>query len=470
MITLHLLDVVLVVLYLVLIVVVGFRAARQTPHNEHTYLLAGRSLTLPVFVMTLVSTWYGGILGIGEFTYVYGIANWFTQGLPYYVFAALFALLLAKRIRSTNLYTIPDKLHAAYGRKTALLGAVLTFLLTMPAAYVLMLSMFLQVILGWNLLTGMIVTAVVVYSYLYAGGLRSDVATDVVEFVLMFVGFVVIVAYAFAQYGGIGYLVGKLPPTHLVWHGGLGVQQIVVWFFIALWTLVDPGFHQRCYAAKDATTAQRGVLVSIFFWFVFDMLTLTTGLYARAALPQLENPPMSYPLFAEMLLPPVAKGLFYIGMLATVMSTLNTLALVSAQSLGRDFFLRMRASDASMITTSASAVRYTRAGLVVTFLLSVLLALAFPSVITIWYTVGTICIPGLLIPLGASYFPHFAMSGGYAFYSMLSGWATSAAWFAGGQITGMSVFGIEPMFPGLVVSLLVWAGGKIARRDVPLRQ
>lgn len=461
MITLHPFDVALIVVFFVVIVVVGFRAAHRIPRNDENFLLAGRSLTLPIFVMTLVSTWYGGILGIGEFTYLYGIASWFTQGLPYYVFAALFALLLAKRVRSTNFYSIPDKLHAAYGKKTAILGAMLTFLLTLPAAYVLMLSMFLQSIFGWSLLTGMTVTAVVVYSYLYAGGLRSDVATDAVEFVLMFTGFVIIVLFAFSQYGGFNYLAENLPSTHLQWHGGLNAQYIVAWFFIALWTLVDPGFHQRCYAAKDAATAQKGILVSILFWFVFDLLTLTTGLYARAALPHLGNPPMSYPLLAETLLPPIAKGFFYISLLATIMSTLNTLALVSAQAIGRDLFLRRRTGNGHELTTSSIAVRYTRVGLVVTFLLSLVLALTVPSVIKIWYSIGTVCIPGLLIPLVASYFPRLAISPAYAFWSMLGGWGTSSGWFVAGQMSGTYPLGAEPMFPGLVVALWVWACGKI---------
>jgi SSS family solute:Na+ symporter len=101
-------------------------------------------LTLPIFIMTLVSSWYGGILGVGEFSYRYGISNWFVQGLPYYIFAALFAVLLAKKIRGTNLISIPDKLEAAYGKQTAILGSVLTFILMTPAPYILMLGVFLQ--------------------------------------------------------------------------------------------------------------------------------------------------------------------------------------------------------------------------------------------------------------------------------------------------------------------------------------
>ena len=101
--------------------------------------------------MTLVATWYGGILGVGEFSYRYGISNWVTQGLPYYLFAGLFAWFLAPRIRATNLLTIPDKLEASYDRKTAVLGSALTLILVTPAPYLLMLGVLLEMLFGWGL-------------------------------------------------------------------------------------------------------------------------------------------------------------------------------------------------------------------------------------------------------------------------------------------------------------------------------
>jgi len=91
------------------------------------FLLAGRTLTLPVFVATLVSTWYGGILGVGEYSYRFGISNWVVFGVPYYIFALVFALFLAKKVRATNLFTIPDRLEQAYDKRTAIAGAILTF-------------------------------------------------------------------------------------------------------------------------------------------------------------------------------------------------------------------------------------------------------------------------------------------------------------------------------------------------------
>ncbi len=468
MVHLSIFDFIIIFGYFGIVLFVGLRASRKAQSTEDDFLLAGRTLTLPIFVMTLVSTWYGGILGVGEFSYRYGISNWFTQGLPYYLFAAVFAFFLAKKVRETNLFTIPDKLEAAFDKKTALLGSVLTFILMLPAPYILMLSVFLQLLFGWSLLTSLIITAVIAISYLYVGGFSSDVDTDVVEFVFMFLGFAVILPYCIHQYGGIDFLKSHLPPLHLTWHGGNSWQYIMVWFFIALWTLVDPAFHQRCYAAKSGAVAQKGIIVSILFWFVFDFMTAFAGLYSRAALPHLADPMMAYPMLAEAVLPPIAKGFFYVGMLATIMSTLNTLAFVSAQTLGRDIVGRLKGATSTQteITshipdlTTASSVKLTKIGLIVSFIISVLFGLYMPSVIKMWYTIGTVVIPGLLVPLMSAYFDRLKIPANYAFSSMLLGWLTSLGWMVAGGSGGQYPLSIEPMYPGLIIAVVLWALGK----------
>ncbi len=499
-------DYAVIALYFGAVLLVGFLTARKSGGITE-YLLAGRSLTTPVFVMTLVSTWYGGILGVGEFSYSYGISNWVIQGVPYYIFAFIFALVLARRIRATNFATIPDKLQDAYGRPTAVLGALLTFILMTPAPYILMIAVMLELVTGWSLLWCIVLGTLATTAYLYAGGFRSDVNTDILEFFLMFVGFAVILPFAWAKFGGWDYISTHVPPLHLTWNGGNPVQFVIVWFFIALWTLVDPSFHQRCYAAKTPEVARRGILISIFFWLLFDAMTATAGLYARAALPDLPQAVMAYPMLAEVTLPPAVKGLFYVGMLATIMSTLNTLAFVSATTLGRDIIWRLRvagpgalvpdtaeggtpgsatagsgsparAVDSALPTGLAEGSplsrnalqetlerRWTQRGLFVAGGLSIVLAWFIPSVIKLWYAIGTVVIPGLLVPLVTSYFPRYTVAPRYAFLSMLLGWLTSLAWLLAGWSQQLSAsasypLGIEPMYPGLLVSLVIWAIGK----------
>jgi SSS family solute:Na+ symporter len=456
---LDLADILLILLYGTGVVVVGFLVARRKGGALDDYLLAGRTLTLPIFVATLVSTWYGGILGVGEFSYRYGISNWLVLGVPYYIFALLFALLIAKRVRATNYVTIPDKLEASYDRRTAIVGALLTFVLTTPAPYVLMLGVLVQLIFGFNLEISVVASTVITLLYLVKGGFRSAVWANVLQFVLMFAGFAMMLPFAISRLGGWNFLKANLPSHHLTWHGGNSPQYVLVWFFIALWTLVDPSFHQRCYAARDGKTAQRGIFISILFWFIFDALTTTAGLYARAALPELERPLFAYPMLAELLLPPLAKGIFYVGMLATIMSTLSSLAFISATTIGKDIVARLQ-------NDSASAQRWTQIGVGITALVSIGLALLIPSVVNLWYTIGTCIIPGLLVPLMAGYFDALRISARGALTAMTAGWGTSTA----SLLWGLSMshgenpsywFGVEPMYPGLAISLIVWAVERI---------
>jgi SSS family solute:Na+ symporter len=389
-------------------------------------------------------------------------------GVPYYCFALLFALFLAKRIRATNHLTIPDKLEASYDRRTALLGGLMTFVLVTPAAYVLMLGILIQLIFGMSLVWSLIVTTTLTVCTLYWGGFRSDVWANAFEFIMMFLGFALILPFAYFKFGGWDYIVANVPPLHTSWHGGNSMQYISVWFFIALWTLVDPAFHQRCYAAKDGPTAQRGVLISILFWFCFDFMTSMAGLYARAALPDLSTPAFAYPLLAEVTLPPIAKGLFTIGMLATIMSTLSSLMFISASTVGKD--IAGRIWSASVPARHGEIVsRWTRIGLVVSALFSIVLAAVVPSVVRIWYTIGTAIVPGLLVPLMASYFQPLRISSRYAFWSMLLGCGASTASLMYGQLnaTGGGAaypLGIEPMYPGLALSILVWGIGRMKFR------
>ncbi len=454
-------DQAVVACYLAITMAVGLSYARR-PKTSESYYLAGRTLTLPAFVATLVATWYGGILGVGEYAYQSGLSTWIVFGVPYYVFAAVFAVWLAPRIRGAELYTIPDKIAASHGRAAGLVAALFCYLMTNPAAYVLMLGILLQLAFGLPPLAAMLVGLVLSTVYVYSGGFQADVRVNILQFGLMFAGFILLLAVCVTQLGGPGWVAAQVPPTHLTWHGGNSPGYIAAWFFIALWTLVDPGFHQRCYAAKDGATARRGVLVSIGCWFVFDFLTCTTGLYARAALPDIE-PAMAYPLLAQQVLPKLLLGFFHVAMLATVMSTLVSYTFLCGVTFSRDIVWRLRGGE-----PDRGVAVWTAVGLVVTSLLALTMAVAVPSVVDIWYDIGTVFVPGLLLPLLLAYFATRRLPRGVVAVAMVAASGTSLGWLVWGHrhaVEGWPSYpwGVQPLYPGLAVSaVLLGAGWRVA--------
>ncbi len=445
-------------LILALWLAAGFALAVRARRREGMtdYVLASRTLTLPAFVATLVPTFYGGVLGIGEFTWLGGLSNWTVMAAPYYVFAALYAFFLAGRVRSEPGLTIPDHLEPAYGRGMALLGAFLVFVLASPADEVLMAGTLLSHLTGLAPSAAALGAAALAVALVWRGGLPSDVAANRLQLVGMYLGFALILPFCALKLGGPAAVVAKLPEGHLSWTGGLGLWKLLGWWLVAVWTIVDPAFHQRCAAAEDPAVARRGILVSIGFWAVFDLMTTAAGLYARVALPAIGNPTLAFPLLADAVLPPVARGVFFAGAASSLFAALQSTTLLSAASLGKDGAARLFGADA------ATAQRWTRLALPITAFLSLLLARLVPSVAGLWYAVGSACIPGLLLPMLGVYFPRLRAPGGWALASSTAGFGLSLVWVALGQRNGSSPLGLEPMFPGLAASGLLWAAGRFS--------
>ena len=455
--TFHLLDWLVVACYACLVILLGFRSTRQKASSAEDYILSGRSLTLPSFVAALVSTWYGGILGVGEFSYLHGLSNWIVFGIPYYLFALLFAVLFARRVRESLLFSIPDMFHSVYGGRASYLAAIFVFFISTPAPYIFMQAILLQVITGWPLLVCIVIGAVVSVAYMLTGGLKSVIRIDLLQFSLMFGGFFLILGVLVHRYGFLPFLSHSLPPQHLTLFGDNSWQYILVWFLIALWTLVAPQFHQFTLSAGSPAIARKGVFVSIGFWFVFDGITTLTGLYSRAILPGLTEPAMSFPLLGQAVLPPLAKGLFFISMFATVVSTADGLTFISAATVGRDLIARAYGK-----LDDASVKRYTRAGIIFTVVGAVGAILLFPSVISLWYVIGTLFIPAILLPLASAYYPGIRISSAHTIRAMIVGFGSSLVSFASGQIRSMDgtphyPLGVEPMIIGLTASVLYYA-------------
>ncbi len=453
-------DLVVIFLFFASVLAFGFYFGRKTGNQADDYLLSGRKVGLFLFILTNVSTWYGGILGVGEFTYRYGIASWFTQGLPYYFFAFLFALFFAKKIRKASLFTIPDKLSAVYGNKVGLFASVLVFILVSPAPYLLMTANLLSLIFGTGLMINLIISILLSVSYLFKGGFKSNIYADAIQFFVMFAGFILILIFAVSNYGGVGYLKSNLPADHLQLTGGASPTFIIVWFLIALWTFADPGFHQRCYSAKTGDVAVKGILISIVFWALFDFLTTSTGLYARAAIPGLSRPVLSFPLLAQKVLGPGLKGIFYAALFATIMSTLNSFFFLSATTVGRDFIFRL-----SKKHEDNKLKKYTVYGLIISGIVSIVIAYIMPSVIEIWYTVGSLCIPAIILPVVGSYYYKLRIDKKIVFIEMLAAVGLSTLWyFIRGRFTGIKIISdLEPMLVGLLFASVIHLYGMMKR-------
>lgn len=447
MVTLAPLDWVVVAVFTALLLGLGF-SAKLRDSSVLQFLAAGRSLTLPFFVTSLVATWYGGILGIGESVSYYGVGTWLLLGVPFYVFGVVYALWLSKRVREADQISIPDRLEAAFGKWSALVGAVLLILMAVPAAHALMLGTLTQALTGQPLVVSVVLGVAVGSLFLFKGGLLADVRVSVLSFTLMYVGFAVALAVGVARFGSPFDLRGLEPHLAQV-DGGAGPVAVATFFILGAWTLVDPGFHQRAASAASPEVGRRGVLVSVVCWMVFDFLSVSVGLLAlRAVDPMPENKVLLFPLFAQAVLPTGVKALFLVGMAGTVTTALVSYALVSGASAGRDVLCR--------VVPGRDELTATRVGVAAALVAAVALALNIQSVVALWYAWSGAIVGALLWPVWVAYRGKPARDVWTA-VSMAAGAATGLAWMFWGRANGNpdlnvklpdSVFGYN-LFGGL---------------------
>lgn len=423
--------------------------------NEEKYILAGRTLTLPLFVATLVSTWYGSILGVGEYVYNSGIVAWISLGLPYYIAAFLYAMLFSKKIRNFNIETLPEQIENKFGFNSSIMTSILVLLMTLPGSYMLMLGFLLQLILGFNFYISLIIGSIISVSFIYKGGFKSDVYLNVFQFILMFVGFIILFIYAYDYFGSPIELYHSLPQKHQSLSGGLPFQVILVWFIIAFQTFIDPSFHQRCSAVKESKIAKNGILISILFWIIFDFMTLSCGLYAFKLL-DLQTIGVSsvnaYPLLAEMLLPNILKGIFFVSLLATVMSTLESYSFLSAVTLGKDIIYRLFKSKP--FVQKYSIEKIIQFSFILSVIASVILAIFIPSVIELMYRLSSLALPGLLVPVLIT-FTKFNISDKDATKLIIFPVFASGIVMLGNKLDIKLFNNIEAMIVGLIVSIFL---------------
>lgn len=421
------------------------------------YLVAGRRLTLPSLVATTVSSWYGGILGVGEYAYKYGISMWIVFGIPYYLSAAIFALWIARRANQARLLTIPDQLRLSYGDQVARLGALQVFIKNVPAAYFLMLGILIHMITGLPLTWGVIIGAIISTIYVFIGGFRGDVRTDWLQFILMYAVFSLMLFFLIDQYGGWSWLKLRLPSTHTIWHGGNRPSYIVSWYFIALGALVEPTFYQRAYAARSPQLARKGFLLCIPFWFWFDLMTTSCGMYAQVILgPGLQGPD-AFPRLGDHILPYGLKGLFLVGLIATIQSTADSNTLMAASALGYDLL--------GQNPQKREPLRLTRWGVIASTTLAIIIALWSESVVNIWHRLGSILTPSLILPLTFSYHPQLRFSPSGALLNLI---VVPIAVGLSFLIRGSSLptpfpFTMEPIFLGLGLSFLIFGADHLLR-------
>lgn len=394
-------DWLIVTAYLVAMVGLGAFLARRGGSFDD-FFLAGRVLTAPMLIATLVSSYYGidVLFGSSQLAFSEGLVAWFGYARPAYLFLLLAAFLVARRLRSEDFRSLPDVLGRYYGPATRTVGAIASFAYSVPALSLYGFGVLGTVVLGWPPVWSMLVFGGVALGYTLLGGFRAVVITDSIQFLIMCLVLALAVPFALDRIGGFDAMYESLDPSYFEQMGGLSPWLIVVYAATNLVVLIEPAFYQRIFAARSFAAVRNALLLGIVLWGAYDWVVTILGMVAQTAAIQGAIDPgvaADHSLLVIMIgvLPAGAFGFFVAGVLATEMSTLDSYCLVAGGNVAYDLYRPVFRPDAS----DADLIRMTRLGVLGSWFVGFAVAASFEQMLGLWVFLASILISTAMVPI-----------------------------------------------------------------------
>ncbi len=384
-------------LYVAVMLAVGAVMSKRNKTTED-YLVAGRSFGTLFNTATIMITFVGAVLFIGDsgLAYMSGIwdseAGWgmiATAGGSILGLTLMGAFVMPK-IWGFKYLSIGDLFYDRFGKTAGLAATVLltsTFVIWVSVNIVVF-GKVITPLLGWDYQTVMWAGVVILAIYTVMGGMYAVVYTDVIQVSIMLIGFIVLVPVCLNLAGGLTEVLHTTPESlksFFPQEGASWTPWWAAWLIFGLGNLPGPDMAQRSFTAKSPSVVRKSFLLSALIILLLEVAVLLVGYSGRilvdkglldAALIQSDTD-LLMPLMIKTLLPAPFAILFFGAVVAGVMgasdSAMMALAGMASKNIYKDI-INPKADDRQMI-------RVTRIIIVAIAIVAGLLASSFPYVV-----------------------------------------------------------------------------------------
>jgi len=445
---LHEADYAVLGLYFLAVIILCIKVSRRSPDSEELFL-AGRSLGvgvigLSLFASNISSTTLIGLPGAAWESGI-AVANYEWWAALVLVFTALF---VAPLFIGSRITTVPELLERRFdARSRKYLSGVSVFLSivldTAGSLYAgaLVLMMFVP---GLSLAPTCLAIAVFAGVYTAAGGLRAVAMTDVMQSLVLLLGSLVLFVLVFGEFNYSWSAVKAALPAEklslirpwddpvLPWTGTLVGLPILGFYY---WTM-NQYVSQRLLGARSISSAGWGAMLAATLKLLPLFLMVLPGVMAAALFTDLERADTVFPRLVAEYAPIGLAGLIIAGLLAAIMSSVDS-ALNSASTLITLDFIAPR-------RPGLDTQQLARLGRMITLALVAVAAVwapmidNFPGLFSYLQQGFAYVTPPLVAVFLLGLFGK-RIGAEAAFRATLTGHGLSAVWFVGTQLGWLSV-------------------------------
>ncbi len=333
--TLGTLDLSIVVIYLIGVVLLGFYFGSKHKDAED-YFLAGRSLTWPIIGFSLFASNMSSasLVGMAGSGYKDGFSVFSYEWMAVVVLI-IFAVFFLPFYLKNKIFTIPEYLEKRYSytvRAYASATAIILNTMVDIAGTLYAGGLVIQLIFpGFELFEIIVVLALVAGVYTITGGLSSVMYTDAIQAVILILGSTLITIFAFNEAGGWEsvYAITDMSHFDIVKPIDDPVMPFPTLFTgVLLLGLYFWGTNQyitqRTLASKNIRQGQWGAMFAGLLKLTILFIMIFPGAFARVLYPDMTNMDMIYPTMLFDLLPTGLLGIVLAGLIAAMMSSLDS--------------------------------------------------------------------------------------------------------------------------------------------------
>ncbi|MBT31725.1 MAG: sodium:solute symporter [Thalassobius sp.] len=413
-----------IVCYLIITILIGFWASRLVKNSED-FVLAGRSLPLPLAASAMFATWFGSetILGSSSEFVQHGLIGVVEDPFGAALCLLLVGVFFARPLYKMKILTFGDFYRVKFGKKAELIASL--FLVPSYfgwiAAQFVAIGLILNVVLGIPLEMGMIGGTVAVLIYTYIGGMWAISITDFMQTIIIVAG-LLFLAFSLSDHaGGVATVIDKAPEgffnfTPEFSYTGI-TTYIAAWITIGLGSIPQQDVFQRVMAAKSADISVKASYISAAMYLTIGFIPLFIGLCSKQLYPELMEGD------AQLVIPNVVlihgnlflQIMFFGALLSAIMSTSSGAILAPASILAENIIKPYMKN-----TDDKKLLQMMRLSVVLVTVFSLILANMQGNIFDLVSMSSAFSLVSLFIPMIAGlYFPSFSEKA--AILSMFSG-------------------------------------------------
>jgi SSS family solute:Na+ symporter len=417
----HLVALIIMIVYFVFII--GLSVYRRLAKTELDFFLADRKFPHWILAISFAASWFGGASALvsADKAYAGGWSAYFVMGGPTIV-STLVLLSLAGRIRILGPISQPEITENRYSRTARIIQSVIIwwYMTTWAASQMIAAAGFVSGFFGMAYVTALLILVVVVWFYCMFGGFKSVVTTDLGQFVWIVIALLIVGIAAAVYFGGFGKVarIVKAQDNTKFFNvfGNFKYSLFYIISFTFAW-VISAEIWQRFSAARTVADARKISRGALYINIPLYLVVVVIGMMAVGLLDGKDlggEHVMTRIILGYV--PPVLAGVAFAGLLAAVMSTMDTAINTGSLVLTEDFYHRLINPKAS----ERSILIFARIAATIMALLGILVAVLVRDLLWVLWMASDILAAGVFWPLVLGMYTKWGTNQG-AIASMLAG-------------------------------------------------